>query len=59
MRHPNHKELVDIGFGAFMSVAPISSRILETCEDDGYPRPTQEQMCAIMLDIHEQINSPR
>ena len=53
--HPNHSELVDIAVGAYLSVAPVTKRILETCEDDGYRRPTNNELCAILLAAQAQF----
>ena len=47
--HPNHNELVHIAIHARLSCAPVYYRILEACEDDGYRKPTTDEIAAIMM----------
>ena len=52
IQHPNHSELVDVAISAYMSVVPTTPAIREVCRDDGIRQPTNDELCAILLEAH-------
>ena len=56
-KHPHHNDLVAIAERAWLSVAPISSSIIEECDNNDWPAPSNAELCQILTELHDHINS--